>query len=74
MKILDIAFKDLTRSFRSLFAVGMMVSCAAAADRFDLFCLWRRIWRDNRHSAGFGRCGECRCAASQILYWMSHWV
>ena len=25
MKILDIAFKDLTRSFRSLFAVGMMV-------------------------------------------------
>src|SRR5574339_961724 len=25
MKILDIAFKDLTRSFRSAFAVGMMV-------------------------------------------------
>jgi ABC-2 type transport system permease protein len=25
MKILDIAFKDLTRSFRSVFAVGMMV-------------------------------------------------
>lgn len=25
MKLLDIAFKDLTRSFRSLFAVGMMV-------------------------------------------------
>jgi ABC-2 type transport system permease protein len=25
MKILDIAFKDLTRSFRSMFAVGMMV-------------------------------------------------
>jgi linearmycin/streptolysin S transport system permease protein len=25
MKILDIAFKDLTRSFRSLFAVGMMI-------------------------------------------------
>ena len=25
MKILDIAFKDLTRSFRSLFAIGMMV-------------------------------------------------
>ena len=24
MKILDIAFKDLTRSFRSAFAVGMM--------------------------------------------------
>ncbi len=26
MKILDIALKDLTRSFRSLFAIGMMVS------------------------------------------------
>ena len=25
MKILDIAFKDLTRSFRSMFAIGMMV-------------------------------------------------
>ena len=25
MKILDIAFKDLTRSFRSAFAIGMMV-------------------------------------------------
>jgi len=25
MKMLDIAFKDLTRSFRSLFAIGMMV-------------------------------------------------
>ena len=25
MKILDIAFKDLTRSFRSVFAIGMMV-------------------------------------------------
>lgn len=25
MKILDIAFKDLTRSFRSIFAIGMMV-------------------------------------------------
>ena len=25
MKILDIAFKDITRSFRSVFAIGMMV-------------------------------------------------
>ena len=25
MKILDIAFKDMTRSFRSVFAIGMMV-------------------------------------------------
>ena len=25
MKILDIAFKDLIRSFRSAFAVGMMI-------------------------------------------------
>ena len=25
MKILDIAFKDLIRSFRSVFAIGMMV-------------------------------------------------
>jgi hypothetical protein len=36
MKLFDIALKDMLRSFRSMFAVGMMSRRAAADHRDDL--------------------------------------
>ena len=41
MKIIDIALKDLVRSFRSLFAIGMMFVAPLLITGLTLLCVWR---------------------------------
>jgi hypothetical protein len=45
MKILDIAFNDLTRSFRSAFAIGMMVFAPLLLTGTST-SLWH-VWRNS---------------------------